>query len=260
MLGSFFSYTNIHALMVRYFMEYRQLAKVLLLGDVLERVIFFIAFGFGLGRAVNQIAGVDYMTFLAPGIAAGSGLFVMLAATTYGAHNRYSSARIWQSWLATPIKLQDLLFAEILFPSIRALPSLLILYMVAYGFGAIPSVSGALLSIPILLLANLVYGVITLAMAGLLGRLLYFKYIQSLWIMPMYLFSGVFFNLDDAPVWLSAFAQIFPLTHVLEIVRPMVLGQNVELFDVLSRLCVLFIIFVIGFYFAFKFFKRRLFD
>ncbi|MFT7144048.1 MAG: lipooligosaccharide transport system permease protein [bacterium] len=121
----FFNYQNIKALMVRYYMEYKQLASTLLIGDVMERVIFFIAFGFGLGKAVSEIAGVPYITFIAPGIAAGSGLFVMLAATTYGAHNRYASARIWQSWLATPIKLQDLLFAEVLFPSLRAMPSLL---------------------------------------------------------------------------------------------------------------------------------------
>lgn len=246
--------------MVRYYIEYKQLAKVLLLGDVLERVIFFIAFGFGLGKAVSEVAGVSYMTFLAPGIAAGSGIFVMTMATTYGASNRYDSSRIWQSWLATPIKLQDLLFAEILFPSLRALPSLLILYAVAYAFGAIPSVLGALLTIPILMMANMVYGVITLSIAGYLKRVLYFKYIQSLWVMPMYLFSGVFFSLDEAPVWMKTFAQIFPLTHVLEIVRPMVLGYDVSVSHVLLRLGVLVVIFCIAFCFAYKIFQKRLFS
>ncbi|MFT7144049.1 MAG: lipooligosaccharide transport system permease protein [bacterium] len=106
----------------------------------------------------------------------------------------------------------------------------------------------------------MVYGSITLFFAGFLGRMLYFKYIQSLWIMPMYLFSGVFYSLEDAPEWLNAFAQIFPLTHVLEIVRPMVLGYDVEWSAVLLRMAILLVIFAISFYCAYKTFTKRLFD
>ena len=257
---NFFSCRNIKALIARYFLEYKQLAKVLLIGDVMERVLFFVAFGFGLGRAVHEIAGMSYITFIAPGIAAGSGVFVMMAATTYGVHNRYASAEIWQSWLSTPVRLQDILFSEVLFASLRTLPSLIILYLVAYSFGAIPSILGAILTLPILLFANLIYGIITLSMAAYLGRMLYFKYIQSLWVMPMYLFSGVFFSLDEVPLWMKYFAQILPLTHVLEIVRPMVLGQPVDMLSLFYQLLILVVIFVIGFYIAYTLFKRRLFD
>lgn len=256
----FFSYANIKALVGRYMIEYRQLMGAFLLGDVLERVMFFIAFGLGLGKAVSSIDGLPYITFLAPGIAAGSGVFIMGVATTYGVNNRYVGSQIWQSWLATPVRLQDILLSELIFSALRAAPSLFILYLVALGFGAIPSFTGALLTIPILVLANLVYGVITLILGGLLKRMLYFRYIQALWIMPMYLFSGVFFNIKDAPEWMQVFAQIFPLYHVLEIVRPMVLGREFHLETALYSTAILLAIFVAGFAYAYNIFQKRLFD
>ena len=256
----FFSILNIKALMKRYYIEYRQLVSAFFFGDVLERIMFFIAFGMGLGRAVSQIDGVDYITFLAPGIAAGSGVFIMNIATTYGVNNRYEGSGIWNSWLSTPIRLQDILISELIFDSLRAAPSLFILYVVAYFFGAVPSVEGAMLTIPILVLANMVYGVITLNMGVYLGRMLYFRYIQALWVMPMYLFSGVFFNIDETPEWMQLFANVFPLYHVLEIVRPMVLGRPVDMNSVLISFIVLSAIFVVGFYVANKQFQKRLFD
>lgn len=256
----FISYQNVKVLMQRYYIEYKQLMGAFFFGDVLERVMFFIAFGVGLGRAVSEIDGVSYITFLAPGIAAGSGVFIMSIATTYGVHNRYSGSGIWQSWLATPIRIQDILLSELIFDAFRATPSLFILYVVAYFFGAVPSIEGALLTIPILVLANLVYGVITLNLGALLGRMLYFRYIQALWVMPMYLFSGVFFNIDEAPVWMQYFANIFPLYHVLEIVRPMVLGRSIEMEQVIVSFVILVAIFLIGFYIAYKQFQKRLFD
>jgi lipooligosaccharide transport system permease protein len=111
-----------------------------------------------------------------------------------------------------------------------------------------------------LILANLVYGVITLNLGALLKRMLYFRYIQALWVMPMYLFSGVFFNIEQAPVWMQWFANIFPLYHVLEIVRPMVLGRPVDMSQVMVSFVILVAIFIVGFYMAYKQFQKRLFD
>lgn len=255
-----FSLMNIKALTHRYFLEYRKLIAVLLVGDIVERLLFFVAFGVGLGKAVSMMGGVDYKSFIAPGIAAGSGLFVMTMAMTYGVHHRYQSAEIWQSWLATPVKLPDILISELIFAALRALPALVVLYLVAYVFGAIPSVMGAVISLPVLLLANFVYGVIGLILGGFFGRMIYFKYIQTLWVMPMYLFSGVFYNIHEAPQVMQNIAHLFPLFHVLEMTRPLVLGQSLNVATTLTSLAVLLAICVVGFYVALKIYKRKLFD
>ena len=204
--------SHVKILLYRYWLEYKQVARGFVISDVLERLLFFIAFGFGLGRAVREMENVSYIEFLAPGIAASIGVFTMTYAMTYGVWERSKHNSVWQSWLATPIRLQDILFTEMIYASLRSLPSVVILYAVAYGFGALVSVKGALLALPVLLFANLMYGAITLIFTGMVSRILYFMYVKGLWMMPMYLFSGVFFDLGQTPSWLQVVSSILS-TH-----------------------------------------------
>ena len=41
----------------------------------------------------------------------------------------------------------------------------------------------------------------------------------------MVLLSGVFYPPDALPAWLAAFASALPLTHAIELARPLVLGR-----------------------------------
>jgi lipooligosaccharide transport system permease protein len=45
-----------------------------------------------------------------------------------------------------------------------------------------------------------------------------------LFITPMFLFSGTFFPVTGLPVWAQHFALIFPLTHLVNLVRALSFG------------------------------------
>jgi lipooligosaccharide transport system permease protein len=55
----------------------------------------------------------------------------------------------------------------------------------------------------------------------------FFLYYFTLLLTPMLLFSGVFFPLDGMPEAVQKAAALLPLTHAIELVRPLMTGQPV---------------------------------
>ncbi len=56
----------------------------------------------------------------------------------------------------------------------------------------------------------------------------FFSYYFTLYITPMFLFSGIFFPLSGLPIWAQKISWFFPLTHVVSLVRAAVLGRSPE--------------------------------
>lgn len=245
-------------MLLRFFMEYRQLWKALLMRDLLDRLIYLLAFGFGMGALVKTMDGLPYLDFLVPGIAASTGVFVMTMAMTYGVWERSSSYKLYAAWLATPVRLPEVLLAELVYASLRTLPSILILFAISGLMGAIPSWWGALASIPILLLANLAFGAIALCFTVHIYRPLHFAYVNTLWTTPMFLFSGVFFGLKQAPALLYWVSECLPLTHVIGLVRPLMTGQEIDPLRFLLDFVVLVALFVGGYLYGVRGFSKRL--
>jgi lipooligosaccharide transport system permease protein len=52
----------------------------------------------------------------------------------------------------------------------------------------------------------------------------FFMYYFTLFITPMMLACGVFFPLEQLPVWLQMVAQALPLTHAVALARPLMTG------------------------------------
>lgn len=249
---------TIRALLYRYWLEYRQVWKALLVRDLMDRLLFLFAFGFGMGAIVREMGDVTYLAYIAPGIACSSPMMTMTMATTFGAYERSNSSKVWQSWLATPIRVPEILISEIIYANLRSMPAVFILLALVWGMGALPNPAGVIYAIPLILLANFTYGAIGLCFTAHINRIMYFTFINTLWMMPMYLFSGVFFDLSQTPMWMQTIAQIFPLTHVINIVRPLLLEQNLETTTIIYSLFMLVAVFVLAFWYASYAFTKKL--
>ena len=53
----------------------------------------------------------------------------------------------------------------------------------------------------------------------------FFMYYFTLAITPMVLLSGVFYPTSALPAWLAALSAALPLTHAIDLARPLVLGR-----------------------------------
>lgn len=246
-------------ILIRFWYEYKQLWRAQFVRDFLDRLIYLLAFGFGMGGVMATSHGGDYLAFLVPGIAASTGVFVMTMAMTYGVWERSSSYKVWQAWLATPIRLGEIMLAELVYASLRALPSVFILTVLAYVWlDALPSPMGALMSIPVLLIANLTMGAIAMCFTVHIRRPIHFAYVTTLWTTPMFLMGGTFFDMHNAPVFMQWISWVFPLSHVIAVVRPLMLGHALPLETLASSLGLLMFLFIGGYSYALWQFKKRL--
>lgn len=245
-------------MLTRFWWEYKQLWRALIMRDLLDRLIYLIAFGFGMGAVIKTMHGIPYLQFLVPGIAASTGIFVMTMAMTYGVWERSTSYKLYSAWLSTPVRLADIMFSELIYAGLRTMPSIMILFVLAGFMGGIGSITGAILAVPVLLLANLCFGAMALCFTVHIYRPLHFAYVNTLWTTPMFLFSGVFFDLTSAPTPLWVFSQMLPLTHVIDLVRPLVAGLPLNPSQVVIDLGVLVGVAIGAYLYALGVMKKRL--
>src|SRR4030042_467189 len=92
----------------RNFTVYTKLYKSSIALNFIEPILYLTAMGFGLGAFVQQINGVPYIKFIAPGIIASSSMFAAIYECTYGTYVRMTYQKTFDAILATPVNIDDL--------------------------------------------------------------------------------------------------------------------------------------------------------
>ncbi|MFN4262227.1 MAG: ABC transporter permease [Thioalkalivibrionaceae bacterium] len=208
----------------RHALVWRKLLGPSLLGNFGEPLLYLLAFGYGFGRLIGEVDGVPYLIFIASGVLCSSAMFSASFEGMYSAYTRMAEQNVWAGMLATPIGLDDIVTAEVLWAASKGLISVLAMLLVALMLGLIAD-ARILLALPILLLAGAVFGSLALVITAFARNYDFFLYYFTLAVTPMLLLSGVFFPLSEFPPLLQQLAQILPLVHVVEIVRPLFLGE-----------------------------------
>ena len=84
----------------------------------------------------------------------------------------------------------------------------------------------ALLLIPLLFIFSLLFAVIGMTYTALISNILLFNYYFTLFITPLFLFSGIFFPIDTLPGWAQRVAWFTPLYHVVVACRGLISGSS----------------------------------
>jgi len=108
----------------------------------------------------------------------------------------------------------------------------------------------------VVLLTGLAFASLGLIITALSPSYDFFSYYFTLALTPMMLVCGVFFPVTQLPAGLQVAAQILPLTHAIELVRPLLNG--VVPAQALMHFSVLAVYAVAGFYVALVLMRRRL--
>jgi lipooligosaccharide transport system permease protein len=248
------------AIWLRQFTVWRQLLVSSVVTNILNPLLFLLAFGFGLGAVITRQGGVDYLSFVVPGMACYSVMFVASFETTISAYARYSLQRTWDAVLATPITLTELLMGEALWAATKAMLTVVCVLIVGTIWGGIASVPGALLALPVLFLAGVSFACQGLLCTAHAKSFEAFSYFFTFWTTPMFVFSGVFFELTRFPAPIRALAWLLPMPHLLAIVRPLTTGVGIGLLPLLGHLAYLSIFFVVPFLLARRRVAQRMFD
>ncbi|WP_232462545.1 ABC transporter permease [Bordetella genomosp. 9] len=213
------------AVIRRNFLVWRKTALTTILGDVLDPMVALLALGYGLGGMLPGMEGVPYVTYLSAGSICVGALYGATFEATYNAFSRLQIQRTWDAILNTPLSLDDVVWAEILWATAKALKSgiAILLVVLALDISRAPTLAW----LPLVLVPM---GVVFAAMAMVVSALArgydFFMYYFTLGVTPMVFLSGVFFPVSQLPAPLVAVMQWLPLAPAVDIVRPLVLGQT----------------------------------
>lgn len=239
----------------RNYMVWKKLAAESVLGNIVEPLFYLLGFGFGLGTLVPEVEGVSYIVFLAGGTICYSTMLAASFEALYSGFARMHVQRTWEGILNAPVSLEDVVFAEWVWAASKSFLSGTAVLLVAVALGLAQSWTIALI-LPVALLIGLSFAGMGLVMTAMAKSYDFFMYWFTLVLTPMMLLSGVFYPMQNMPGWLQAVAAALPLTHAIELARPLLLGRWPE--NPLLNLAVLAAYGVAGFLLALRLFRRRL--
>ena len=208
----------------RNFTVYTKLYKSSLALNFVEPVLYLAALGLGLGVFVKEINGMPYINFIAPGIIASSAMFAAAYECTYGTHVRMFYQKTFDAILATPVNVDDLIAGELMWGASKSMLYGTIIMVVISAFGLVSSPL-ILVVIPVLFFSGLIFAEISMIFVAVVPGIDSFNYFYTLFMTPMFLFSGIFFPVDTLPPLASRIAFFTPLYHLVNICRSAATGS-----------------------------------
>jgi lipooligosaccharide transport system permease protein len=209
--------------LVREIVNYSSYWRASTFSSTVEPTIYLLAFGFGFGSLVSQVAGLDYVEFVATGIVATAVLFSSAFPAMFGTFVKYQFQRTYDAILAAPVDTEELVTAEALWMAMRASVYGCFPLLVGIAFGLDPS-WGMLAVPPIAFVSGYGWACFGISVAGFVNSIDNFSYIVSAVLTPLFLVAGTFFPLSQLPEWAQIAGELNPLHQCVELVRHAVFG------------------------------------
>jgi lipooligosaccharide transport system permease protein len=192
------------------------------LPSLTEPLLYFLAFGFGLGPVIGSLnyhgSEIPYLDFLAPGMI---GIAIVSQAYfegAYGIYIRIRYERSWQALLAGPLTFEDIFFGEIAWAATKGMIGCTATAFVAHLFGVYP-LSTFLSSLPVFLCASILFASLGALTAGVVKTIDQINVPMFLLIIPMMLICGSYFPREGLPQPLKLLTDILPLSAVNDLSR-----------------------------------------
>jgi lipooligosaccharide transport system permease protein len=190
---------------------------------VVEPVIYLLGFGLGFGRLVSKVGHIPYVQFVGTGTVGTAVLFSAVFSGMFDALYKRRYQRVYDAMLATPVDVEEIVTAEVLFIGVRAGLYGSAPLLVAFAFGLSPR--PAMLLVPLIgAVTGVAFAALGMLFAALVQTFDAFGYVISGVVTPMFLVAGTFFPLSRLPTWARDLAQVNPLYHCVELVRHTAFG------------------------------------
>ena len=213
-------------------LQYRRTFRSTLFTSFLSPVLFLTAMGLGLGSyvsgsAIDDIGGVPYLVFLAPGLLAATAMQAASFEATFPIMGGLVWNRIYHAMYATPISPRDIALGNLVWIAARLtlISTVFTLVIVLFGAAKSPLI---VLAIPAAVLTGMAFAAPIAAFSATQKTPDRFAAIFRFGITPLFLFSGTFFPLDSLPEVLRPLAWVTPLYHGSALSRGLSLGTLVD--------------------------------
>lgn len=200
---------------------------LVIVGGLVEPLLYLGGLGFGLGALVGDVPGPDgrpipYALFIAPALLASSSMNGAILEATYNVFFKLKYMKLYDAVLATPLETADIAVGEIAWGLVRgtAYAAAFFAAMALLGLVRTPV---ALLLVPAALLVGLAFSGVGMAATTFMRTWQDFDLI-NLAIVPLFLFSGTFYPIDGYPAPLRLIVEWTPLAQGVELMRSLAVG------------------------------------
>jgi lipooligosaccharide transport system permease protein len=222
------TYFRFWPVFLRNLLVWRKLAIPSLVANIAEPLMWLVAFGYGMGALIGEVTldddKVPYILFLASGSICMSAMNAATFEALYSAFSRMHVQKTWDGILNAPMRLDDVLLAEMLWAAFKALFTITAILAVMVALGITHSWK-LLAAWPILLFVGITFSCIALIFNALAKGYDFFSYYFTLFLTPMMFLSGVFFPRDQLPGVVRDISEWLPLTQAIALVRPLFMDQ-----------------------------------
>ncbi|MCD6324618.1 MAG: ABC transporter permease [Desulfurococcales archaeon] len=216
-------------------MVYRQVkrffrARSRVLGTLLNPIIWVLFFGLGWSNVFNFpmakaiFGGVDYLTFLAPGVI---GMTVFTASFISGV------SVIWDKQfgflkevLVAPVSRAEAMVGRLVGDSLTTLLQVAIIAGLMYVIAGSLNPWGAAPTLLLAFLASLAFSSLGVVLALKMRSMEGFQLIINLLMLPLLFLSGAFYPLNTMPEWMKALSYVNPLTYAVDGMRYFLAGTS----------------------------------
>lgn len=212
---------------------FRKHWKTILLPNLFEPLLYLTALGLGLGAFIREggINGLTYTQYIAPGLLASNAMFAASFESTFNTFIRLKIGRIYDSIVTTPVNAEDIVVGEYLWAGTRSALYGTAFLGVLVALGLVfetPLITSpwALLIPPALLVIGVMFSVVGTLFTSLISSLDFYAYYFTLVVTPMFLFSGIFFPIEDFPAPVPQIAWFTPLYHAVNLCRSLAIGPS----------------------------------
>ena len=213
----------VRALVVREWWTFRRVWRAPTFGSVFEPVLYLVAFGYGFGALIADVAGIPYLDWMATGAAVIAVLFTASFAGLINGFFRRTALHLYDGLLSTPVGVAEVVTGEAAWTGVRTAGVATVTLLVGAVLGVDLHATAVL--VPLVgWVAGFAFACMFAAFAARLQNMEQFPFVIQGIFLPLFLVSWAFVPLDQAPVWLHAPSLVNPLTHVLVLVRGAALG------------------------------------
>lgn len=224
---------GIYAVWLREFKVYTR-EKERVISSMISPILWLVAFGSGLGSVVT-LEGVNYRTFIYPGILVMSVLFASLFYGVYVIWDR--KLDFLKEVLVAPLSRVSIFIGKVLGGCTTVMIQTVAILIIGYFIGLPLPLDAFLGAFLLLFLLSISLVSLGLSIGANMKSPEGFMLIANFVIWPLFFFSGALFPLNNLPAWLSGVTSANPITYGVDAVRGITIG--VQHFPMLGNIGVL---------------------
>jgi ABC-2 type transport system permease protein len=196
--------------------------KSRIVSSFVQPILFLFVLGGGFSFV--KLGGLNYQTFLFPGIVAMSLVGISISSGISVIWDREFG--ILKEILVAPVSRTAIFIGKALGGCVTALIQGAIVLLLGFFLNIPLTPSSFLLSLALMVIVSLGLVSIGLIIASLIETIESFGVIMNFLIFPLIFLSGAFYPLQEAPDWLRLVSYANPLTYGVDAIRYVIIGAS----------------------------------